>query len=268
MTFSGLMEQLWAPNSQKPARIALINMPFAKVDSPSIQCGLLKSILTEAGHLANVFYLNLELANEIGSKSYAAISDGRHTNALLGEWLFSSAAFGYRANEEEYLAALPALNGVCEELGFDWLCNLRKEMIPALVQRWTEQVDWGSYHAVGFTSTFVQNNACFALARSIKKHFPHVATVFGGANFDAGMGKELLRKLPFVDYVVDGEGEEAIVALANRLSREEHGVGIPGVSARTEDGFFDGGRATKARNLDLLPEPGYEEDFETLWRLD
>lgn len=268
MSFSGLMEQLWASESRKPARIALINMPFAKVDSPSIQCGLLKSILIEAGHIADVFYLNLELANEIGAKSYAAISDGRHTNALLGEWLFSSAAFGYRANEEEYRAALPALQGVCDQLGFDWLCKLRKEVFPALVRRWTEQVDWSSYHAVGFTSTFVQNNACFALARSIKQKFPQVATVFGGANFDAGMGREFLRKLPFVNYVVDGEGEEAIVELANRLSKGERGTGIQGVSAKTDEGIHEGGRANKVRNMDVLPEPGYEEYFETLWRLD
>jgi len=268
MTHSGLMEQLWAFNAHQPARIALINMPFAKVDSPSIQCGLLKSILVESGHFAEVFYFNLDLANEIGGQEYAAISDGRHTNALLGEWLFSSAAFSYRDNESEYLAAVPALKGVCNRLGFERLCHLRKEVFPAMVQRWVEQVDWEAYHAVGFTSTFVQNNACFALARCIKEKFPHVATVFGGANFDAGMGREFLRKLPFMDYVVDGEGEEAIVELANRLSKGEPGIGIQGVSAKTADGIFDGGRANKMRSMDALPEPSYEEYFETLWRLD
>jgi ribosomal peptide maturation radical SAM protein 1 len=268
MTYSGEIEQFWTSNENRPARIALINMPFAKVDSPSIQCGLLKSILTEAGHIAEVYYFNLEIANEIGAKAYAAISDARYTNSLLGEWLFSSAAFGYRPNEEEYRAAFPALKGVCEQIGFDVLCALRTEVFPAMVQRWAEQISWGSYDAVGFTSTFVQNNACFALARRIKEKFPRVATVFGGANFDAGMGREFLRKLPFMDYVVDGEGEEAIVELANRLAKGERGIGIQGISARTEDGFFDGGRANKVRNMDALPEPSYEEYFETLWRLD
>ena len=267
MSYSGLIQELWRSDSQKPARIALVNMPFAKVDAPSIQCGLLKSVLGQAGHLVDVIYLNVELANEIGPKSYAAISDGRHTNALLGEWLFSCAAFGYRDNEEAYRAALPALQGVCDQLGFDWLCKLRKEIFPALIQRWTEEVDWGTYQAVGFTSTFVQNNACFAMARSIKERWPHVATMFGGANFDAGMGKEFLRKLDFIDYVVDGEGENAAVELANHIAQGERGIGIQGVAAKTPEGIFDGGRAKKTNSLDALPTPDYEEYFQTLWKL-
>jgi ribosomal peptide maturation radical SAM protein 1 len=267
MTSPGLLEHLWSSGSHEPARIALVNVPFASTNTPSIQCGLLKAVLARAGHIVNVYYLNLELACEIGPKNYETISDGRYANSLLGDWLFSSAAFGYREDEEEYLAALPALKGVCDELDFNWLCKLRKEILPGLVQRWTKQVDWSSFHAVGFTSTFVQKNACFALARSIKRQNPQVATIFGGANFDGGMGKEFLRKLPFIDYVVDGEGEEALLELANRLAKGESGIGIQGVSSRTEDGIADGGRARKVRSLDSLPEPSYEEYFETLWRL-
>src|SRR6185312_15293933 len=248
MSYAGLIQQLWPSDSEKPARIALVNMPFAKVDAPSIQCGLLKSVLGRAGHLVDVIYLNLELASEIGPQNYAAISDGRYTNALLGEWLFSCAAFGYRNDEEAYRAAIPGLQRVSDQLGFDYLCKLRREVFPALVQRWTEEVDWSSYQLVGFTSTFVQNNACFALARSIKAKWPGVATVFGGANFDAGMGKEFLRKLAFMDYVVDGEGEEALVQLANHLAQGKPGIGIPGVAARTTDGIFDGGRAKKVQS--------------------
>ena len=42
-------------------------MPFAMADRPSIQCGLLKAELAQLGHRADVFYLNLELAAELGA---------------------------------------------------------------------------------------------------------------------------------------------------------------------------------------------------------
>ena len=52
-----------------------------------------------------------------------------------------------------------------------------------------------------------------ALARRIKEAYPHVRTVFGGANFDDEMGPEYVRTLPWVDYAVIGEGDEVFPAL-------------------------------------------------------
>ena len=250
----------------KPARIALVNMPFATINAPSIQCGLLKAVLAQAGHSATVHYLNLELSLEIGPEQYISISEGRYAG-LLGEWLFSSAAFGYRPDEKEYLAILPDRNALGSHFDFEFLCKLRKEIIPALVERWADQMDLDSYDAVGFSSVHVQNNACFALAQAIKRRRPQLPTIFGGANFDEGMGREFLRKLACIDYVVNGEGEYAIVELAERLANGEPGYGIRGVSARTQEGILDGGRAHKVRDLNTLPEPDYEEYFQTLWRL-
>jgi ribosomal peptide maturation radical SAM protein 1 len=250
----------------KSAKIALINMPFASSKIPSIQCGLLKSALVRAGHIADVYYLNLELCSELGPEHYQGISDGRYAS-LLGEWLFSSAAFGYSGNEKEYFSALPERDAIGQQFDFQWLVDLRKNVLPAFIREWAKKADWGRYHAVGFTSTFVQNNACFALARSIKENFPHVQTVFGGANFDGGMGREFLRKLPFIDYVVDGEGEQAIVELANCLAKGEPAIGIQGISARTSKGIYEGGRSAKIGQMDCLPAPDYDEYFESLWRL-
>ena len=50
------------------ARVALINMPFAMADRPSIQCGLLKAAVVRAGHEVDVHYFNLELASELGAE--------------------------------------------------------------------------------------------------------------------------------------------------------------------------------------------------------
>jgi ribosomal peptide maturation radical SAM protein 1 len=250
------------------ARVALVNMPFAMADRPSIQCGLLKAVLTRAGHVVDVFYLNLELAAELGAAFYNETS-GVRNDILLGEWLFSVAAFGYRSDEADYLAACPGVATKCRELGveFSSLCDLRNGTLPLWIERWAAEIDWGSYAAIGFTSTFEQNNAAFSLARAIKARHPESIIIFGGANFDGEMGKEYVRALPFIDYIVVGEGDRALPQTIDRIAQGESPLGIPGVFTRGTAGAVGCSPAPLIDNLDELPYPEYDEYFSTLFRL-
>jgi ribosomal peptide maturation radical SAM protein 1 len=254
---------------ERPLRIALVNMPFAAANRPSIQCGILKAELQRFEHKVDTIYLNIELAAELGAKIYGKIADLRG-DQFLGDWLFSAAAFGDQPNEAAYRAACPSVDNTCEELGLDFgqLCSLRNEMLPALVDRWLNTTDWSAYDLVGFTSTFEQNAAAFALARRIKAAYPAVKTVFGGANFDGEMGPEYLRAFGWIDYVVVGEGDVALPALANALARGDLSPHIPGVVRRGADGEpVSVPTAPLVRDLDALPDPNYDEYFSTLGRV-
>jgi ribosomal peptide maturation radical SAM protein 1 len=252
----------------EPARIALVNMPFAMADRPSIQCGLLKSGLKRAGHDVDVLYLNLELAAELGGSFYREISHLR-TDLLLGEWLFSVAAFDHLADEDAYREACPSLEQHCQRLGIDFegLCQLRSQFLPAWIRRWTEGTDWSRYAAIGFTSTFEQNTAAFSLARRIKEMHPAVVTVFGGANFDGSMGKEYVRALSFIDYAVIGEGDSALPRLIEQIARGRSALGLPGVVGRSNGALIDGGPSERVYDMNALPDPDYDEYFGTLFRL-
>ena len=250
-----------------PQRVALVNMPFAGANRPSIQCGLLKAGLARAGHAVDVHYLNAELAVELGEETYAELAELR-SDHLLGEWLFSVAAFGPRSDEEAYREAHPSLAGACEQLGrsFEDLCKLRNDVLPAVVDRWAAGIDWGAYTVVGFTSTFEQNVAALALARRIKERHPGVVIVFGGANYDGEMGPEYVRAFDWIDYAVVGEGDEALPALVARVGRAESGAGLPGVAARVNGGV-ETGVVRLVRDLDALPDPDYDDFFAALTRL-
>lgn len=250
------------------ARVALVNMPFAMADRPSIQCGLLKSSLASLGHEVDVYYLNLELAAECGARFYGEVARLR-TDLLLGEWLFSVAAFGARGDDEAYRQACPGLAQTCESIDKDFteLRRLRHEVLPAWIDRWAEKVDWGSYVAVGFTSTFEQNTAAFAMARAIKERYPKVVTIFGGANFDGDMGKEYVRSLGFIDYAVIGEGDQALAEMVERIGRGESALGIPGVVGLQDGELVSAGPARRVSNMGALPDPDYDEYFATLFRL-
>jgi ribosomal peptide maturation radical SAM protein 1 len=251
-----------------PQRVALVNMPFAAAARPSIQCGLLKAALAREGHAVDVLYLNLELSAELGNSVYGKLADLR-SDHLLGEWLFSVAAFGPRSDEEEYRKAHPSLEDWFDKLGytFEELCRLRNETLPALVERWATARDWSTYDVVGFTSTFEQNVAALALARQIKERHPEVAIVFGGANYDGEMGPEYVRAFPWIDYAVVGEGDEALPAIVGRIARGESAAGLPGVAARVGDSVVKDGQAPLVRDLDGLPDPDYDEFFGSLMKL-
>jgi ribosomal peptide maturation radical SAM protein 1 len=254
--------------SSAGARVALVNMPFAGANRPSIQCGLLKAVLVRAGHAVDVHYLNVELAVELGHEAYAELADLR-ADHLLGEWLFGAAAFGPRHDEDDYRRAHPSLEQTCEHLGrsFHDLKRLRNELLPAVIERWSTSIDWSAYSIVGFTSTFEQNVASLALARRIKALHPAVAIVLGGANYDGEMGPEYVRAFDWIDYGVVGEGDEVLPALVARLAAGESGAGLKGVAARVNGAVVDGGPAPIVRNLDALPDPDYDDFFAALGRL-
>ncbi len=243
-------------------------MPFAAAQRPSIQCGLLKAALSREGHAVDVHYLNLELAVELGNDVYSTLADLR-SDHLLGEWLFSVAAFGPRSDEEAYQQAYPSLSETGEKLSysFDDLCRLRNDTLPALVERWAMTIDWGTYDVVGFTSTFEQNVAALALARRLKERHSDLVTVFGGANYDGEMGPEYVRAFPWIDYAVVGEGDEALPAIVARIARGRSAAGLPGVVARVGDGVVKDGPAPLVRDLDGLPDPDYDEFFGALAKL-
>jgi ribosomal peptide maturation radical SAM protein 1 len=251
-----------APSGKRSAAIALINMPFAPVGQTSLQCGLLKAILRDAGHRADVYYLNLQLANMISPKLYAQFAEERWVN-LLTDWLFAAVAFGPSANDSLYLDVMAADSLARLGLSADELLDLRCRRLPEAINTWASETDWSAYAAVGFSCTFDQVVASFAMARRLKEAVPGLTTIFGGAQFNSDNAAEYLRKLPWVDCIVVGDGDRALPAIADCLAHGQSFDGIGGVIARNQS-QTTGIVPEIFENLDALPDPDYSEYFDTL----
>lgn len=253
------------PAATRPLRVALVNMPWARIDAPSIQCGLLQSIARAAGHHCDVAYLNIEFAALFGSDSYDEIANVASERLhLIGEWLFSYAAFGEVTDEAQYLAEFPELAGLWERLrggDLDDMIAVRREVLPGWLAEVAARPEWGTYDVVGFSSTFLQNTACLALGRMIKERHPDVRLVYGGANFDGEMGLQYAGLFPWLDYVVAGEADIAFPALLRQIADGED-VSVPGVHGY---GLTSAeGDAERPTALDEFPPPHYDDYFTAL----
>ena len=256
------------PAPARAMKVALINMPWAAADRPSIQCGLLKTALVRHGHDVTVLNLNLDLAARLGPDRYELIaglpSERTH---MLGDWLFTTSAFGPQVSDEAYVDALPGVDKACEELGLPWaeVIDLRGQRIPQWIDDALGAVDWTAYDVVGLTSTFEQNVASIAAANVIKRRAPRTVVVLGGANVDGSMGAEYLRHFTSIDYTVTGEADESFPRLVAALSHGQAGTDIPGICRRRGDGTVTSRPPVTVAALDKLGAADFTDYFTDLY---
>ena len=99
----------------------------------------------------------------------------------------------------------------------------------------------------------------------VKSVRPDIKIVLGGpeVSFTAD---ELLERCPNIDYIVQGEGEEAFYALVTALQLGNDGLNpvIPGVRGRRNGSILGSAEAVEVRDLSSIPFPYTEEDMDDL----
>ncbi|CAK0779871.1 anaerobic magnesium-protoporphyrin IX monomethyl ester cyclase [Gammaproteobacteria bacterium] len=119
------------------------------------------------------------------------------------------------------------------------------ETIEAEIRAWRADL-------VGITATTPIVKHGYRIAALVKRHHPATPVVFGGVHATALPEEPLATGN--VDFVVRGEGEEAILALAGGNVPTT----IPGLSLREADGTIHHiGTPGMMANLDALPIPAY-----------
>ncbi len=242
--------------------VALVSMPFALPTRPSAQLGLLSSIAASHGFPVTQCSAFVDFAALVGTESYVQLAGTMRPQ--IGDWLFGREAFDEDPDPDLSLVAEVGTDALVGAAGRDlaWLLDIRSRHVGDYLDALLAERDWSAFGVVGFTSTFQQNVASFALARRIKQQWPHVQIVFGGANFDGAMGPEWMRTMPFIDHAVTGEGDQPFPALLGALADGRRPTGIPGVLSRDGDEVMAGPAPVPLEALDDLPVPDYAEYFE------
>jgi len=253
-------------------KVLLVVAPFGLVEYPNLAVSLLKPLAVRAGFACDVHYCSLEFAQRIGWNGYRFVYN-TDPQLLMGERLFAPALFGdsipswsrywsevVEPYDRPMWKHLRAPEGYeANRRGFERL----QQDATAYVEEYAARAGLADYDVIGFSTSYNQNLASLAIARRLKARFPQTTIVFGGANCHGGMGEELLRSFPFIDYVCTEEGDHAFPALLTALDRRAP-VQVPGIIARASDGTVPpGGRPTLVEALDTLPYPDFTEYFAT-----
>ncbi len=249
-------------------RVALVVMPFAAADRPSLAVGLLQAGLERAGIECRSRHLHLDFWRQLGPETYRLLSEGSTLSGLGGEWAFSQVFYGQRFSDwegyEREVLDHP-LWGLDREDCREAI-RAAAEAAPAFLDAAFAADDWGRYDLVGFTSTFEQTLPALCLAKRIRERHPEVLIAVGGANFEAEMGRPYIERFDFVDFVSTGEADDSFPALCRSLRQVRAGETEclevpPGFLYRAGSEVRETPRNGDFVRLDALPAPDYDDFF-------
>jgi len=250
-------------------KVLLISMPMGALERPALGLSLLKERLRQSGFECDMRYLNFTFAEFVGHDQYQWMGYQLPYTAFAGDWSFTEALYGERpAADQAYIQEVLRNTWRLPESDIQNILSFRSK-VSYFLDYCMETIPWSDYAIVGFTSTFEQNIASLALAKRIKKVFPKIKTIFGGANWEGEMGLELHRQFSFVDYVCSGEAEQSFPALVERVLNRTPMNGklapIPGVIYRDRRGVsVSTGPSELIREMDELPIPDFSDYFRDL----
>jgi len=107
---------------------------------------------------------------------------------------------------------------------------------------------------LGFSVLITSYRQALNLARQVKEENPDLLIVFG--NYHATFNAErILNKYPFVDVVVRGEGEQAVVGLTECMKKKRSLVEVAGLTFRNSQRVVSTPDAPLMGNIEALPIP-------------
>ncbi len=249
-------------------RLALVAMPWAGFDVASGSLGLLASVIREGapGWSVDVHHAYVDVFSSIGPV-YESFSRAPG----VGELAYLPALWPDR--REASLAALERWTGAEFEPAARPSSSEISQVVDALVRHADtlagELAD--GYDVVGFTTTFAQFFSSLAAARRIKARSPGTTVVLGGVAVSWHIGPAVLDHFDFVDYVIQGEGEQRLLALLRAVEKGEKPGSFGGLLSRAAEPparragdsaaspDTTRGASSEIADLDALPLPTYDD---------
>ncbi|MFY2558176.1 RiPP maturation radical SAM C-methyltransferase [Corallococcus terminator] len=255
-------------------RICLIALPWSLHRHPSSAIGALSAYLRQQEPTVTVECRSayLDVANAIGLACYDRISQNSYE---VGEMLYTPCLYPERKSKvrDFFVSRMegmgipldgpdgilpPALFG--EKPTWASAYDTLSERLEAHLDRLADDLA-GRYDVVGLTTCFGQLFANLALCQRLKARSPRTRTLLGGSTISNLVGPSLLKEFDFIDYVIQGEGEQPLLALVRQLQEGQTEMrGIKGIIAQGTAAELAGGAPLwEVPNINALPLPDYDE---------
>ena len=242
--------------------VALVSMPTMSTRFPSFQLALLTPILEQAGFEVRPMSLFLRFAERLGPALNEALADVYP--CMVGEWIWSTAAFGPGGNADEYFRVYERnLRAICERAGCTLadLQRVRDVDTVEFLDEVVEDIEWSEFGVVGLSITFQQLVASLALAKALTRRHPQLPVILGGATFEDDIALEVMTRNPEVELVHCGDADVSLPELVSRLYAGDSLKGLRGVMWRDDGEIVYEGRAPNFADLDRSPVPDFDEYF-------
>jgi len=256
------------------ASVMLVAMPWETLPKPSIQLGILRSVLERAAIPTEVRSLKLAfmehcLAATAGRPKpeqfrladYEAVATEQFAFGV-GDWIFAVPPFSNSSEPDEHYLAFLRHKGFADTDIAKALAM--RALVPSFLENCVQEILAVGPRIVGFTSTFSQNVASLVLAKLLKTRDPSLKIILGGANCEGPMGAALHRAFPWVDVVVRGEAERVLPELVRDLLGGGPIRPQPGLCYRNGAPSVAVAPATELVPMDEVPPPNFDEYFERL----
>ncbi|MFW2366311.1 MAG: RiPP maturation radical SAM C-methyltransferase [Desulforhopalus sp.] len=233
-------------------RLGLISMPWSIFNRPSIQLASLKSYVQRDTKISvDAFHPYLGLAREIGLEQYSRISG----NPWAGEALFAPLLFSDKREDAEKLYHRCFKGQQPQPPSFPSLVKV----IEQGCDQWLEKIDLSQYSLLGFSICFSQLLPSLYMAKKIKETHDQLPIVFGGSSCSGEVGASLNQHFPQIDFIIDGEGEDALLSLCNFLRGESYTLRE---SVQTVTPIPVAKSPTETLDLNDQPYPDYTSYFQ------
>lgn len=214
------------------SHVALIQMPGWGIDTPPLAAASLSAYLRGQGYKVMPVDANAELHH---------LNREKHGR-------------GWRVDVTDFWNDPPAVEGFIRDN-------------RSILDRYTGAIIASGAKVIGFTVYDSSYLMSLYLAREIKSRAKDRVIVFGGPQASGFMaGGRILEDNPEVDFVVEGEGEETLLEIVEKVISS----GGPGVCAgarcRSGAGIVAGPRREPIADLDALPFPDFSDFDLRLYR--
>jgi ribosomal peptide maturation radical SAM protein 1 len=240
--------------------VLLVAMPFAGITIPSIQLSVLGEYCKSHDVPIRTRDLYLKAAEIYGLQNYHSLiyppNDSYTAQMAFSKYVFPA---HWKNTEEKFKNYFTTHIRQNTE---GTLCSFEEYVQRTdLFYQWVlDHLEWGSADIIGFSLNYGQLLPSLAVAKTIKERAPEKVIVFGGSRTIDELGKNVLRAFDYVDYIVSGDGEDALVQLATEPKNYPL---IPRLTHRVEN-EVEQNKGEASVDLNTAPLPSYDQFYQEL----
>ena len=202
--------------------VLLISMPYAGTAIPSIQLAILESYLKERNINIKTRHLYLKTAEFYGLNNYNFLifppNDSYTAQMIFSKYVFPEHWQKTENKFREYFNRNLSKN---KEIQKQFTFENYVQQTDRFYNWVLKNIGWQSYDIIGFTLNYGQLLPSLAIAKKIKELNPDKKIVFGGSRTVDTLGTKVLEAFSYVDFIVSGDGEEALYRLATDYENYE-----------------------------------------------